>query len=110
MVFVDPLALPEREPKPGWRGRFFHSGRMTFAYYRIEAGGALPLHAHENEEIWNIVAGEVEMTVGDETRVLTCGQAAIVPSGVVHAVVVKRDTYAIVVDSPRRGSVGGIQI
>lgn len=35
----------------GWLGRFFHSAHLTFAYYEIQLGAALPAHAHENEEV-----------------------------------------------------------
>lgn len=52
MGLIETDALPRISPKAGWRGRFFHSAHMTFAYYEIEAGAALPAHAHENEEVW----------------------------------------------------------
>jgi hypothetical protein len=30
--------LEVKEPREGWKGRFFHSQKMTFAYYAVEAG------------------------------------------------------------------------
>ncbi len=41
MPFVDPAALPMKEPLPGWKGRFFDSEQMTFGYYDVEAGAAI---------------------------------------------------------------------
>ncbi len=42
-------------------------------------------HLHERtEEIMIVVEGEIEVTVGDETRMLGPGDVAVVPRGVVH--------------------------
>lgn len=61
-------------PLPGWSGRFFHTGAMTFAHYELSAD-ATPLHEHrhEQEEVWNVVSGEVELTIAGESTVLGPG-------------------------------------
>jgi quercetin dioxygenase-like cupin family protein len=110
MGFIDPNALPQAEPKTGWRGRFFHSEHMTFAYYEIDAGATLHAHSHPNEEVWHIVEGEVDLTLGDETRTVRAGSAAVIPAGVTHAVAANKPCRAIVVDHPVRHEVGGIKI
>ena len=51
---------PEREVFPGFHGRFIHSGRMTFARWRIDAGAVLPEHSHEHEQVVHMFAGELE--------------------------------------------------
>jgi mannose-6-phosphate isomerase-like protein (cupin superfamily) len=108
--FVDASALPEIEPKPGWHGRFFHSEKMTFAYYEIDAGATLHAHAHPNEEVWHIVEGEIDLMLGDETRRVKAGDAAVIPSGTTHAAAAPKHCRAIVVDSPGRREVGGVKI
>jgi quercetin dioxygenase-like cupin family protein len=110
MPFVDPNELPVREPRPGWRGRFFHSDSMTFAYYEIEAGAEVHEHEHPNEEVWHVVAGVLEMTVGAESRTLRAGEAAVVPAGERHSVRATEPARVIVVDHPRRDSVGGVSL
>jgi hypothetical protein len=47
-------------PLAGWSGRFFHSENMTFGHWEI-AEGAADLHEHEHpqEEVWNVVEGEI---------------------------------------------------
>ena len=82
--FVDPSSLEAHEPRPGWTGRFFHSAEMTFAHYAIAAGAGVHAHDHPNEEVWHVVEGALEVTVGAETRVLRAGEAAIVPAGERH--------------------------
>jgi mannose-6-phosphate isomerase-like protein (cupin superfamily) len=107
--FVDPAELPSREPLPGWNGRFFHSEHMTFAYHEIDAD-ALPMHEHHHsqEEVWNVVAGELAITIGGQERVLRPGCAAIVPANTAHSTRALAASRAIVVDYPVRAEVGGV--
>ncbi|HEX4214554.1 MAG TPA: cupin domain-containing protein [Candidatus Dormibacteraeota bacterium] len=107
MPYIDPAELAVGRPRPGWEGRFFHSAHMTVAYYEIDPGADVHPHHHPNEEIWNVVEGEVEVTIGDESRVVPAGQAAIVPANVVHSVVARTPSRVIIVDHPRREVVGG---
>jgi quercetin dioxygenase-like cupin family protein len=110
MGFIEPGALPLLEPKAGWHGRFFHSEQMTFSYYEIEAGSSLHAHSHENEEVWHIIEGELEFTLGGETRRVGAGCAIVVPGGATHAAVAKKRCRTIVVDYPVRHQVGGVSI
>jgi|SRR6266511_3221945 len=110
MGFIDPSTLPQVEPKPGWHGRFFHSEHMTFAYYEIDAGAALHAHSHANEEVWHIIEGELDLTLGEETRCVRAGYAVVLPAGTTHAVAAKRWCRAIVVGHPARHEVGGVKI
>lgn len=108
MPFIDPTELVAKEPKPGWSGRFFHSERMTFAYYDIVPGSALHLHHHDEEEVWNVIEGELELTLDGTTRALAAGQAAVVPSNVEHSARALSPCRVIIVDSPVRQAVGDV--
>jgi mannose-6-phosphate isomerase-like protein (cupin superfamily) len=48
------------------------------------AGGQVPWHNHEQEEVYFIVEGEAEMCLGEETRHVSAGQAVYIPGGVFH--------------------------
>ena len=85
MPYIDLETLPEAEPIPGLHVRFVHSEHMTLAYWRIDAGADLPVHSHPHEQVATLTEGELEMTVGGETRRLTPGIAAVIPSGVPHS-------------------------
>lgn len=91
------------EPIPGWSGRFFHSANMTFGHWDISAG-ATDLHAHHHvqEEVWNIVSGEIVLVVGGHEHPLQGGDAAIVPPDVQHSARVRGACRAMVVDYPVR--------
>lgn len=108
MPFVDISDLPILEPRPGWRGRFFHSDHMTFVHYAIDPGADVHAHAHDEEEVWHVLEGEIEMTLSGMTRVVGTGQAAVVPSGETHSVRALEPCRVIVVDYPMRPTVGGV--
>ena len=48
MAFIDTNQLSVKEPREGWKGCFFHSRDMTFAYYVVEAGAWIHEHSHSN--------------------------------------------------------------
>ncbi len=110
MGFIDVAALPDRGPKPGWHGRFFHSEHMTFAYYDLEPGASIHLHAHANEEVWHVIEGELDVTLVDETRTVRAGSAVVVPPNTLHAVAVTTACRVIVVDHPVRREIAGVAI
>jgi quercetin dioxygenase-like cupin family protein len=109
MPFVDTRQLPRKEPLPGWDGRFFHSEQMTFGYYAVAKGASIHPHEHENEEVWHVLEGELEVTIGGETRVAGPGCAALVPPNTTHSVRARSEARAIVVDHPRRASIGNVE-
>jgi quercetin dioxygenase-like cupin family protein len=110
MPFVDTHQLDTREPLPGWTGRYFHSENMTFAYYEFTSGASIHAHAHDTDEVWHVIEGELEVTIDGETKVAGPGMAGVVPPNVRHSVTARTDGRAIVVDHPRRSSVAGIDL
>jgi len=85
MPFQNLEALDAREIVPGFRGRFIHTDQMTFSYWVVEEGAALPSHAHPHEQITTVIEGRFEMTVGGETRLCEPGMVAVIPGGVTHS-------------------------
>jgi unsaturated pyranuronate lyase len=110
MTFIETSQLSVKEPREGWSGRFFHSRDMTFAYYTVKAGAWIHEHSHPNDEVWNIIDGQLEITIAGETWVAGPGCAAVIPPETAHSVMALTDVRAIVVDHPRRHSIGGIDL
>lgn len=108
MPLVETSKLPVKEPRPGWRGRFFHSDHMTFGYYDIAPGSDVHTHHHSQEEVWHVIEGELELVVDGVTSVVRAGDAAVVPADVAHSARADGRCRAIVVDYPTRESVGGV--
>ena len=102
MPLVDTSSLPVVERLPGWRGRFFHSLSMTFAHYDFVRGSSVHEHFHVQEEVWEVIEGEVELTIEGVTQIARAGIAAIVPSNARHSVEALTDGRAIIVDYPLR--------
>jgi len=83
---------------------------MTFAYYTVAAGAWIHEHSHPHDEVWNVIDGQLEITIAGETRVVGPGCAAVIPPDTPHSVKALSDVRAIVVDHPRRFSRGGIDL
>ncbi len=102
MPFVDTSSLKVIERLPGWRGRFFHSPSMTFWHYDFTRGSSIHEHFHPQEEVWEVIDGELEVTIDGMARIARAGLVAIVPGKVRHSVKALTDGQAIIVDYPLR--------
>jgi quercetin dioxygenase-like cupin family protein len=102
MAFIDTKDLPVVEKLAGWRGRLFHSPSMTFAHWDFAAGSTIHEHSHEQEEVWHVLEGRLEVTIDGAAGVAGPGAVAIVPAGVRHSVKALETGKAIVCDFPLR--------
>ena len=102
MAFVDTKKLKVIERRPGWHGRFFDSPSMSFAHYEFEEGAWIHEHAHDQEEVWHVIEGELEVTIRGVTKRAGPGAAAIVPANAMHKITALTAGKAIVVDYPLR--------
>ena len=115
MPFIDTSTLQTGERLPGWVDRSFSASTMTFAHYTFSAGAKIHEHCHSNEEVWTVIEGELEVSVGADSIVAKPGFVAIVPPYTAHSVRAVTDGRAIVADCPVRidpsaGRRGWIQI
>lgn len=102
MPFVDVSSLNITERLPGWHGRYFHSASMTFAHYDFKRGASIHEHFHVQEEVYEVVEGELEVTIEGAAEIVRPGVVAIVPSSARHSVKALTDGRAIIVDCPLR--------
>jgi len=106
MPFVDTRSLDIIERLPGWYGRYFHSPSMTFAHYDFRGGSSIHEHFHPQEEVWEVIEGEIEVTIDGVAQIARPGLVAIVPGNVRHSVKALSDGRAIIVDYPLRQDLG----
>jgi quercetin dioxygenase-like cupin family protein len=84
MSYLKVSDLNPREIVPGFFGRFIHSEKITLAYWDVLAGAEIPPHQHVHEMVVNVIYGQLELTIGDQTCVLEPGMVGIIPSQVSH--------------------------
>lgn len=51
---------------------------------RQQPGGTNPLHTHDREEVLVMLAGGLQVTLGDEPRLVDAGDAVVIPAGTPH--------------------------
>ena len=77
---------------------------MTFAHYDFVRGSSIiHEHSHPQEEVYEVIEGELEMTIDGVSQIARAGLVAIVPANVRHSVKALTDGRAIIVDYPLRG-------
>jgi len=102
MALVDIASLPVSERLPGWFGRYFHSQHMTFAHYDFVRGASIHEHHHPQEEVYEVIEGELELRIDGVAHTARPGFAAIIPANVRHSVRAITAGRAIIVDYPTR--------
>ena len=60
---------------------------LQFSLVDIPAGGVVGEHAHANEQMGLVLEGEMDFTIGGETKRLRPGDVFRIPGGVPHSVV-----------------------
>ncbi len=95
--------LPEIEiPIDGIQGWLLQSKNKQVVFFDIEPVGKMPEHSHCAQ--WGIMlAGEMELTIGDQTKIFRQGDSYFIPEGVVHSANFLSHVNGIdVFDSPER--------
>ena len=100
MALIDTSKLAFVERRPGWRGRYFDSPSMTFGHYEFDAGSSIHPHSHPQEEVWQIIEGELEITIDGVAQRAGPGFVVIISQDTVHSVRAISGGKAIVVDYP----------
>jgi len=77
--------LPDIDlPMEGVRGKLLQGVDKQVVFFDIQPVGAIPEHSHGAQ--WGIVLeGEVELTIGGQTKTYKKGDAYHIPAGVTHS-------------------------
>lgn len=76
--------LPQKEIKDGFKAQFVHAESFTLGFWDVEQGAILPTHSHFHEQVTQVLEGQFEMTIGEETKIYKKGQLVVIPSNVLH--------------------------
>ena len=74
------------------------NGLFTLIEEENEPGTGIPPHVHEHEdEVFKVIEGEMELTVGGKTTILKAGDLAFGPRGIPHSWKIIGDSKAKVI-------------
>lgn len=86
MPFYNSDELRRNEIAPGVNIKTMWGEKIMMNIVEIEPNAVVPNHTHPHEQAGMMIQGEFEMTIGDETKVVTVGDTYIIPGGVEHSV------------------------
>jgi quercetin dioxygenase-like cupin family protein len=84
MSLIELKDLPELEIAKGIKAKAVNTDTATVLHVRIEEGALLPEHSHYNEQVVNVIEGELELVVEDKTYNLKPGNVMVLEPDVVH--------------------------
>jgi len=82
------IALDELEyfkPIEGLKAKVVHTETQTYAFWEIEKGTILPEHKHPHEQISFVSKGELELTIENETKLVSKGMFSYIPPNTIHS-------------------------
>ena len=92
MGFIDLSQFEPISPVPGCRMRTPFGQNLMLSYLEMDDGAEVPLHHHPHEQGGILLSGRVQLTIGDETRIVEAGSMFLIPPNVPHR--------AVAVDGP----------
>jgi quercetin dioxygenase-like cupin family protein len=103
MSFIDVNTLSSIEVMPGIRIRAPYGKNLMLSYLEMDEGAVVPLHSHPHEQGGILLKGKMELTIGDEVRVVDPGAMYLIPPNVRHkAVALEGPLVVLDVFSPVR--------
>lgn len=95
--FIERADLAVIEPVPGCRLRTPFAKNLMLSYLEMDDGAEIPLHSHPHEQGGILLKGKVQLTIGEETRVVEAGAMFLIEANVPHRAVAI-DGPAVVLD------------
>jgi quercetin dioxygenase-like cupin family protein len=83
--FCDIESREAKEIFPGARIRTFWANEMLLSIVDFDARAEVPTHFHHHEQAGTVLSGELEFTIGEETRLLKPGDTYLIPGGIKHS-------------------------
>lgn len=77
--------LKRFSPVPGVVMQSISGGVLMANWVTIEPNSSVPRHQHPNEQLGVMLEGALELTLGDETRLLRPGDAYTIPPDLPHS-------------------------
>ena len=96
--------IEEAELYPGFLARIIHTEQQSISYVRCLKGAVLPPHKHFEEQVLNLMEGEMDVTVEGKTVRCKGGDVVYIPSNALHTVTAITECLAIDLFAPQRAA------
>lgn len=83
--FVDSGKAARRTLAPGVTATIAWGEKLMLSLVTLEPGAVVAPHSHPHEQMGLMVSGTMELTIGDETRILSAHDMYVIPGGVTHS-------------------------
>jgi unsaturated pyranuronate lyase len=94
--------IAPEQVNPSTIRRYVMADRVTIARFELAAGGVVPRHSHENEQVTCVLSGALKFAFDGQEIVARGGDVVQIPSWLPHEVHVLEDALVIDVFSPIR--------
>lgn len=94
--------IKEKELYPGFIARIIHTELQSISYVKCLEGAVLPPHKHTEEQVLNLLEGEMDVTVEGETIRCKAGDVVHIPSNALHTVTAITECLAVDLFAPQR--------
>ena len=84
MPFFKVDELTSTQAMEGVSRRAVYLDQLMLTFFDLAPHSIVPMHKHPHEQITLIIEGEMEFTLGNETKVLGKGEGATIPPNVEH--------------------------
>jgi len=85
MGFVKISDLPELEIAKGIRAHAVTTDTISVIHVTLDDGAILPEHSHYNEQVVNVIEGNLELTVSGKDYILKPGNVMVLEPNVIHS-------------------------
>lgn len=85
MPFYQPKDIPKVELFEGALSALVTGDHVMLSFLEMDEGAEVPEHSHPEEQAGLMLEGELLLRIGDEEKLISPGEAYIVPSGVAHS-------------------------
>lgn len=70
---------------PGVHARTPYGQNVMLSYLEMDSGSVVPMHSHPHEQAGMLLEGQMELTIGTETRLCQAGELFIIPPDTPHS-------------------------
>lgn len=83
--FIHPGKATRRTLAPGVTATIAWGEKLMLSLVTLEPGAVVAPHSHVHEQMGLMVSGTMELTIGEQTRILSPNEMYVVPGGVPHS-------------------------